>query len=511
MAGLMLDDVRVEVTPETAREYREQTARLHRVAARAMRRYYDDPVAFAHDCIAWPEGQGLTGYQDEVLAAIPTQHRVAQRGPRGLGKSTTNAMAVLWFALTRDAAGVDWKCATTAGGWHQLEQYLWPEIHKWAAKLRWDKLGRDAFQRGELQMLNLKLNHGSAFAVASNVPARIEGAHADSLMFIYDESKIISNETFDASEGSLAGMGEAFAFASSTPGEPVGRFYDIHTHKPGLEDWTTFHITLEQAITAGRIDAVWAHQRKLLWGENSALYANQVLGEFHSDDESSVIPLAWIEAAVQRHRDRTFAYCQEHHVEQMDLGGKFDRVGVDVAESGGDKTVQSVWMGHRCHELRVTSGEDTVQTASRVEGLLNANPEATAVIDADGLGVGVYNDLNHAGCKVEAFHASAATDKKDESGELGFINVRAAAWWHLREQLDPRNDPDMELPDDPLLIGDLTAPKWEQVGRSNIKVEAKKEIRKRLGRSPDAGDACMMAVWRDRKRKRRRMVAAGRA
>jgi hypothetical protein len=31
-------------------------------------------------------------------------------------------------------------------------------------------------------------------------------------------------------------------------------------------------------------------------GRNSALYANRVLGEFHSADEEGVIPLSWIEA-----------------------------------------------------------------------------------------------------------------------------------------------------------------------------------------------------------------------
>jgi hypothetical protein len=67
---------------------------------------------------------------------------LAVRGPHGLGKTTVNAIAVLWFALTRDAAGIDWKAATTAGAWRQLEYYLWPEIHKWARRLRWDVLNR---------------------------------------------------------------------------------------------------------------------------------------------------------------------------------------------------------------------------------------------------------------------------------------------------------------------------------------------------------------------------------
>src|SRR5450755_1863553 len=203
---------------------------------KGVARYYDDPLGFAADCIDW-RGDGLTEYQEEIIGELPRRKREAVRGPHGLGKSTISAVTVLWFALTRDAAGIDWKVATTAGSWHQITRYLWPEIHKWAGRLRWDKV-RDGrpFTRQELQNLNLRLSHGAAFAGASANSALIEGAHADSLMFVYDESKAIPASTFDACEGAFSGAGDALALAISTPGDPSGRFYDIHAHRPGYED-----------------------------------------------------------------------------------------------------------------------------------------------------------------------------------------------------------------------------------------------------------------------------------
>jgi hypothetical protein len=48
------------------------------------------------------------------------------------------------------------------------------------------------------------------------------------------------------------------------------------------------------------------------------------------------------------------------------------------------------------------------------------------------------------------------------------------------------------LPPDPLLLADLTAPTFEITSRG-IKVETKEEVIKRLGRSPDRGDAVVMA------------------
>src|SRR5689334_20771533 len=91
--------------------------------------YLHDPVGFAADCVQWPPGESLTTYQAEILDNLARVRRAAVRGPHGLGKTTTNALAILWFAITREAARLDWKCVTTAGSWHQLEHYLWPEVH----------------------------------------------------------------------------------------------------------------------------------------------------------------------------------------------------------------------------------------------------------------------------------------------------------------------------------------------------------------------------------------------
>src|SRR5690606_9385780 len=122
-----------------------------------------------------------------------------KRGPHGLGKTTDMSVAALWFALTRDLACIDWKVITTASVWRQLAVYLWPEIHKWAQRIRWDKVGREPFNmRTELLALQLKLKYGAATAVASNQPERIEGAHGDQILYILDEAKIIPPPTWDA-------------------------------------------------------------------------------------------------------------------------------------------------------------------------------------------------------------------------------------------------------------------------------------------------------------------------
>jgi hypothetical protein len=462
---------------------RQQSQVRHDVA-----RYYNDPLGFAADCIDW-RGEGLTAYQQEIIGELPARKREAVRGPHGLGKSAIAAVTLLWFALTSDAAGADWKAVTTAGSWRQLTNYLWPEVHKWAGRIRWEKVRDTPFRRSELLNLNMHLSHGSASAAACSNPALIEGAHADRLLFIYDEGKAIPAGTFDACEGAFSGTGEALALALSTPGDPSGRFYDIHAHRPGYEDWYARHVTLAEAMAAGRISEAWAEQRRKQWGEDSAAYVNRVLGDFHSADEDTVIPLRWIEAANER-------WLEWDEAGRPDLPGPHAD-GVDVARSGEDSTVIAIRRGPVLVELRRSSKEDTMQTTGRVKGHLDTDPTATAMVDVIGIGAGVLDRLREQGCRAEAFNASAGTKNKDATGELGFPNCRSAAWWLMREMLDPSRDPDAALPVDDDLLGDLTAPKWKILSGGKIQVESKDDIRKRIGRSTDAGDATVQAYWQE--------------
>lgn len=464
------------------------TSIADKVLARTrIQRWWDSPVTWAQDCL----NVQLAGYQAEVLDALPVQHRVAVRGPHGLGKSFMGAVLVNWFATTRDMRGKDWKIITTASAWRHLEVYLWPEIHKWAGRIDFVQLGRSPYSpRTELLDLRLKLLHGAATAVASNQPERIEGAHAEELLYLLDEAKIVPPATWDSIEGAFSNAGpdtadNAYAFAMSTPGAPSGRFYEIHRRAPGFEDWWTKHVTLDEAIEAGRISRLWADQRRIQWGADSAVYHNRVLGQFHASDEDSVIPLAWLEAAIERWHiwDRAG---------RPSPGGPL-WVGVDVGR-GGDESV----LAHRdawALTLESHRRRDTMSTVGMLQGL-----DARPIIDVIGVGAGVYDRAREVGLKALAYTGSGKTPVRDRSRKFGFTNIRSAAYWNLRELLDPAFEPVLALPPDDLMISDLTTPHWEVVTGvpPKIKVEPKEKVVERLGRSPDRGDAIAMSLWADR-------------
>ena len=459
--------------------------------------YFDNPKAFARDCFKWRPGQEPAPYQDEMLEELPRRKRICGRGPHGLGKTAMNAWIILWFALSRDAAGADWKVVTTAGAWRQLTKYLWPEVHKWARRIDWARVGREPFTVHELLAMSLKLKTGEAFAVASDNPELIEGAHADQLLYIFDESKAIKEATFDAAEGAFSNDGAtektaAFAVAVSTPGEPIGRFYDIQTRKPGYQDWWARAVGFGELVKAGRATWQWANDRRDQWGESSAIYQNRVKGEFASTDEQGVIPLSWVEAANSRWQELK----DSGKLESLALTS----IGCDVGD-GGDETVLA-YVSEMVVIRLERRPKGLMETVGKVYSVIKES-KAKAVVDVIGIGAGVVSRLRElksehkAPFEVVAFHAAGASTNRDESGEMGFLNCRAQAWWQMRERLDPANGSTVALPPDDRLIGDLVAPRYKVNSSGKYQIESKDDLRnpKRLGRSTDTGDAVVMAFW----------------
>jgi hypothetical protein len=213
------------------------------------------------------------------------------------------------------------------------------------------------------------------------------------------------------------------------------------------------------------------------------------------DHAFQVIPTEWVKLAQERWK-RLEA--------QGYKPGPMDTLGVDVARGGNDKTVLSARHGRWFAPLDVYPGSAT-PNGPMVAGLAVARSRDGAVILPDVIGVGasVYDHLVGCGAPVEAFDSRAKSYARDRSGRLGFFNERSAAWWGMREALDPDKGDDLALPPDSELLADLTAPRW-RLRHGGIQVESKDgdsgdedggewSVKKRIGRSPDKGDAVVIA------------------
>jgi len=457
-----------------------------------QKKYRNDRAGFVRDCVNWDapilEGARSAPYQEEIWSELDDRERVSVRGPHGLGKTALAAVAILHFALVWD--GEDWKVPTLASVWRQLSEYLWPEIHKWAGVLRWDVIGREPFIRGiELMVRRLRLSTGAAFAIASKDAALIERAQASHLLYVFDESKSIKDKIWDSAEGAFAG-GDVKWLAISTPGETSGRFYQIQSRQKGYHDWWVRHVTLEEAIAAGRMRPEWVEKRKEQWGEGSPIYQNRVLGEFADSPSDAIIPLSWVEAANERWQE-------------WDKEGALTAVGVDVGgglATGNQSVIAKAYDRFKIAELvKIPMASDpgvaTMELTGRIAAMLRGK-DATAIVDSIGIGAGVVHRLRELEYEAIDFVAGRKTSLMDKVDSYGFRNWRSAAWWITRELLEHGSGYDVCLPPDDELTGDLTTPKWKPVSAGLILVEPKEKVKERLpeGRSTDCGDAVVQVL-----------------
>lgn len=73
-----------------------------------------------------------------------------------------------------------------------------------------------------------------------------------------------------------------------------------------------------------------------------------------------------------------------------------------------------------------------------------------------------------------------------------FANHRAELYWGLRERFFHG---DIQLPADPLLSEELAQIKYVYTASSRIQIEAKEQLKRRLGRSPDRADMLAMLFY----------------
>ncbi len=217
------------------------------------------------------------------------------------------------------------------------------------------------------------------------------------------------------------------------------------------------------------------------------LRSKMLSGDFQAGKEDNpyqVIPTEWVKAAQARWNDRP----------KPEL--PMTSMGVDVARGGRDRTILAPRYGNWFDQVLTFPGSSTPDGPA-VATLVLQNRTGNAMVQLDVIGVG-GSVLDHLRPVLEdrvvGLNGAEGSKATDKSGQLGFRNRRAEMYWMLREALDPTSGQDLALPPDRELGVDLCTPLWKLTAQG-IQVEAKEDIIKRIGRSPDKGDAVVYAHY----------------
>jgi hypothetical protein len=219
------------------------------------------------------------------------------------------------------------------------------------------------------------------------------------------------------------------------------------------------------------------------------LRSQMLMGDFlagMTDDAYQVIPTAWVKAAQARWKDRS---------DEFDPG-PMDSMGVDCSRGGPDKSVISRRHSDWYDRLISKPGSEIPDGPTLgAQVLMHRRDAAPVHVDAIGIGSSVVDFLQTNAIQNIPVAGSEGSSLRDRIGYFKFKNKRAEDYWLFREALDPQYNSRVALPPDgdSNLAADLCAAKYVIRDGNWLLVESKDDIKKRIGRSTDDGDAVLLA------------------
>ena len=418
---------------------------------------------------------------EEIIESVQHKQNTATKGCHESGKTYIAAAIMHWWLSTH----VDSLCITTAPNQEAVEKLIWRDYNDQYLQAE----ARNAFSLYPTKPLLAEHTIGPKwYAVGKTAKhenaAYFQGFHSRGpMLYIIDEGSGVETTFFDARHR-FASKPDDRVLVLGNPYPPGTEFHrcfvDADFNPITISAFDTPNVKAGSIVIPGMITLEQVDKWRANYGEDSSFWVTRVLAQFYERGDIGLIPLSWWEHAVEKW----------HKLKSVARDGARS-LGIDVATEGNDETILIQIEGCYVYEPESFSNSDTTAIGHRAEHVINAGYRAT--VDAIGVGSGVVSTIRHDGFPVYAYKGSERTEEKDKSGEFGFVNLRSLAYWRLREALDPRNPDCLALPPDPKLKEDLVGLKYKDAAGGKIQVEMKKDVVKRLGRSPDRGDALAMA------------------
>jgi hypothetical protein len=424
----------------------------------------------------------LWSRQRDILRSVFENRRTVVPAGHGVGKTFAAAVAALAFLFLRKPS----KVITTAPTWVQVRRLLWSEINTlFKARLRPQHFP------GAMLMTQLRVRDDwFALGISPKESVSFQGFHQAHVLVILDEAPGVRREIFEGADSLMSG-GDAHFLMIGNPTSQQGHFYEAcrssgwnTVRVPCLDSPNLTGEAVSEGLRRRLVTREWVEEKAREWGTDSPLYVSKVLGQFPLAGDDQLIPLKWVEDAIERGR-RLPAFASDDTEGRGAPSAAKRRLGVDVARFGDDATVYTLVEGDRVVQVISEYQRDTMHIAGRIAHLRQSLGVEVIAVDDVGVGGGVTDRLRELGIPVEAVHGGEPATERDR-----FVNRRTELWWNVREWVRTA----AALPAHPRLVEDLTAPRFAYTSRGQIQVERKEETKRRLGRSPDFGDSLMLAL-----------------
>ena len=430
-------------------------------------------------------GMELDEWQKDFVESFLKNERTVAIASKGVGKTKLLAGCALYMLVLYHEP----KIAVMSVTKDHLRDNLWAEILKFIEK--------SPFLKSHLTKSATRIgikDSDIAFIASRSIPkgsneedmkSALAGLHANHVAFFVDEAGSMPDSLWDTADAILANEQlhptiPKFAriLACANAEMPRGLFYRVYTSNISgnqsveATQWHMINISSDplDPKRSKRVSKEWAQGViDKYGGRDHPVVKINVLG-IYPDTSQELFLSEWeIDEAMRRnYEDHLVA----HHEPSM---------GVDVSR-GGDDTILVTRRGLKMYPfVKVNPKADGHEVGRAVLREAYARKVQRVKVDGTGgYGLSVVDYLKAEGSLDVISIIYNRTATRPES----FNNIRTEMYCKMRDWIRAGG----ALPNDPMLKEDLLAPKLNIRG-SRFELEPKEEIRKRIGRSPDRGDA----------------------
>jgi len=315
--------------------------------------------------------------------------------------------------------------------------------------------------------LKIELRNGSIWQIigADNYDALVG---PNPLGIVFDEWAVSDRypQAWDYFRPILAENGGWAVFIFTPRGRNHG--FDLYQNALNNPDWYCQLLTVKDTHAIS-LEAIEQERRA---GMSNDMIQQEFYCSFLASTADILIPFELIQAAL----DRDVYY------------GRSPRIaGLDVARFGDDRTALVVRQAGTISYVETWGQADVVFTAGRVMDLYRQKLFDGVAVDTVGIGAGVADILKARDVPVAMVQVSERA--RDEER---FDSQRDELWWSLRDWFEEGacNIPvTLQPASRQAILKDIQDVRFKYTATNKIKIEKKEEMKKRLGYSPDIGDA----------------------
>lgn len=441
--------------------------------------YQKNPVLFAKEVCSYNPDE----WQRNVLMDIAGYTKVSVRSGHGVGKTSVEAIVLLWFLSCFRFP----KVIATAPTRQQLNDILWSEVEKWRSKspllqelLTWTKT-----------YVYMKGYEKRWFAVAKTAsePENMQGFHEENMLIIVDEASGVEDDIMEAILATLSGKNNKLLMCAN-PTRTTGTFYDSHNRDRGMYKC---HRVSSLDSTRTNKENIAAFIRK--YGEHSNVVKVRVYGDFPAQEDDVFLPLPLIEQTVVNEIDTEKIY-------KITMG-------VDVARYGDDETIIATNVGgiidipvvRHGQSLMTTVGDIVMQYKRLIKEYPNYKGVITVNIDDTGLGGGVTDRLEEVKIeerlrRLEIAPVNFGSKPPQDGSEDRYQDISTYMWATLKTLMENK---EVSIANDEELVAQLSVRKYSITSTGKIMLESKKAMKDRGIKSPDRGDAVVLSCFSQNK------------